>query len=80
MEGFHPEWNAPALLFMSAWTRELHRLGYQSGVYSSGDSGIADLIGHYHEHADAMPDVIYDATWNGVHSASDETPGSSVVA
>jgi hypothetical protein len=70
MEGFHSEWNAPALQFMSAWTRELHRLGYQSGVYSSGDSGIADLIGHYREHGYAMPDVIYDATWNGVHSAS----------
>ena len=70
MEGFHPEWNAPALLFMSAWTRELHRLGYQSGVYSSGDSGIADLIGHFHSRGYAMPDVIYDATWNGEHSAS----------
>jgi hypothetical protein len=70
MEGFHPEWNAPALQFMSAWTRELHRLGYQSGVYSSGDSGIDDLIRHFHSRSYAMPDVIYDATWNGVHSAS----------
>jgi hypothetical protein len=70
MEGFHPEWNAPALQFMSAWTRELHRLGYQSGVYSSGDSGISDLISHFHSRSYAMPDVIYDATWNNVHSAS----------
>ena len=70
MEGFHPEWNAPALQFMSAWTRELHRLGYRSGIYSSGDSGIQDLIRHFHSRAYAMPDVIYDATWNGVHSAS----------
>jgi hypothetical protein len=70
MEGFHPVYNAPALAFMSAWTRELHRLGYQSGIYSSGDSGIADLIRHYRSRGYSMPDVIYDATWNGVHSAS----------
>jgi hypothetical protein len=70
MEGFHPVYNAPALQFMLAWTRELHRLGYRSGVYSSGDSGIEDLIRHYRQDRSAMPDVIYDATWNGVHSAS----------
>lgn len=70
MEGFHPVYNAPALAFMSAWTRELHRLGYQSGIYSSGDSGIEDLIRHYRSRGLAMPDVIYDATWNGIHSAS----------
>ncbi len=75
MEGFHTEWNAPALLFMSAWTRELHRLGYLSGVYSSGDSGIADLVKHFHSRGLAMPDVIYKADWNGLHSTADKGLG-----
>jgi Domain of unknown function (DUF1906) len=72
MEGFPAVWNAQALAFMSAWTRELHLLGYQSGVYSSGDSGIADLVKHYHDRGLAMPDIIYDARWNGVHSTADK--------
>jgi peptidoglycan hydrolase-like protein with peptidoglycan-binding domain len=32
-----------ALWFMSAWSNELHRLGYVSGVYSSASSGITLL-------------------------------------
>ena len=75
MEGFPPVWNAPALQFMSEWTRELHRLGYASGVYSSGDSGISDLVRHYHSHGLAMPDVIYNARWNGVASVADKRLG-----
>lgn len=69
MEGFPPIWNAVALTFMLAWTRELHRLGYTSGVYSSGDSGIIDLVRHYRWHIRGMPDVIYIADWNGLRSA-----------
>lgn len=72
MEGFPPVWNAQALVFMSAWTRELHRLGYRSGVYSSGDSGIADLVRHYRSRAYAMPDVIYNARWDGKHTTADK--------
>ena len=74
MEGFRQQWNA-ALIFMSAWTRELHRLGYQSGVYSSGDSGIADLLRHVHSRSYTMPDVIYFADWNGQHSTADKRLG-----
>jgi Domain of unknown function (DUF1906) len=75
MEGFPPIWNTQALLFMSAWTHELHRLGFASGVYSSGDSGIADLVRHYHVPGLAMPDVIYNARWNGVASVADKRLG-----
>lgn len=70
MEGFPPIWNAVALTFMLAWTRELHRLGYTSGVYGSGDSGIADLISQYRRHVGEMPDVIYIADWNGLPSTA----------
>ncbi|MGA8995181.1 MAG: glycoside hydrolase domain-containing protein [Nocardioidaceae bacterium] len=55
-----------ALSFLSAWTLQLHRLGYVSGVYSSAASGIAMLDdarvrrpGRYR-----MPDQIWIADWN----------------
>lgn len=72
MEGFPPIWNSPALRFLSAWSAALRRLGYTSGVYSSGDSGIVDLARQYFKRTYAMPDVIYDAVWNGEHSTADK--------
>ncbi|MHB8691634.1 MAG: DUF1906 domain-containing protein [Solirubrobacteraceae bacterium] len=64
------------LTFLSAWTTELHALGYRSGVYSSADSGIGDLVsatgGSY-----ALPDDIWNADWNGQQStASSKIPSS----
>jgi hypothetical protein len=53
--------------FLSAWTTQLHALGYGSGVYSSGASGIADLgraIGGPY----ALPDNIWSANWNGAQN------------
>jgi hypothetical protein len=56
-----------ALSFLSAWTRELHAIGYVSGVYSSAASGIkvlddanANRRGQY-----TMPDQVWIADWNG---------------
>lgn len=58
------------LTFLAAWTVRLHALGYVSGVYSSSDSGIADLAGEigsgYQE-----PDDIWTANWNGEANALD---------
>jgi hypothetical protein len=57
------------LAFLAAWTSQLHALGYESGVYSSGASGIADLVdelGTYEE-----PDDLWSANWNGSASATD---------
>jgi hypothetical protein len=55
-----------ALSFLSAWTNQLHRRAYVSGVYSSASSGIRFLDdarvlrpGLY-----AMPDQIWIADWN----------------
>jgi hypothetical protein len=57
------------LAFLAAWTARLHALGYDSGVYSSGASGIADLAaklgGGYLE-----PDELWFANWNGRASAA----------
>ena len=71
MEAYRPGVRLLALRFLSAWTRQLHRLQYESGVYSSSDSGIIDLSRQYSRHRFAMPNVIYDALWNGTATTRD---------
>jgi len=65
MEGYLTGQSTRVLRFLSAWTTKLHALGYSSGVYSSSASGIADLTRQYGRGVYALPDVIYDALWNG---------------
>jgi hypothetical protein len=71
MEAYLPGETTAVLQFLSAWTSALHGLGYLSGVYSSSDSGISDLARQYFGHTYAMPDVIFDAWWNGQANTSD---------
>ena len=71
MEAYAPKGAAKALAFFSAWTQTLHRLGYRSGIYSSSLSGVADLSRNFGSPLYAMPDVIYDAWWNGVANTAD---------
>src|ERR1017187_10477117 len=71
MEAYSPGLTPAALTFFSSWTRELHALGYRSGIYSSSLSGISDLVNNYTNPADTMPDVIYDALWNVDASTQD---------
>ena len=55
-----------AIRFLSGWTRKLHALHYQSGVYSSAASGIKmldDALAARAPHA--MPDRVWIADWNG---------------
>ena len=59
------------LSFLAAWTARLHALGYQSGVYSSGASGIADLAAEYGG-TYLSPDEIWFANWNGRASAASD--------
>ncbi|HXW47787.1 MAG TPA: glycoside hydrolase domain-containing protein [Streptosporangiaceae bacterium] len=75
MEAYPPSQTSSALEFLSAWTAQLHALGYESGVYSSSDSGITNLASEYHSRRYAMPDVIYDALWNGSQNVSDPVFG-----
>jgi Rv2525c-like, glycoside hydrolase-like domain len=62
--------SSATLAFLAAWTARLHALGYSSGVYSSGGSGIADLAaklgGAYLE-----PDDLWIANWDGRATSSD---------
>lgn len=71
MEAYSPAESVAALQFLSAWTSELHRLGFDSGVYSSSSSGISDLARQYATGRYAIPDVIYDASWNGAANVLD---------
>ena len=71
MESYPPAESTATLQFLSAWTWQLHQLGYDSGIYSSSSSGIADLAGQYKTGRYATPDVIYDALWNGAADTND---------
>jgi hypothetical protein len=59
------------LTFLAAWTSRLHALGYVSGVYSSGASGIADLAAKYGG-SYLEPDELWFANWNGRASAASD--------
>jgi hypothetical protein len=52
------------LAFLSAWTTELHAHGYLSGVYSSENSGIRDLV-NANGTGFVEPDELWIANWNG---------------
>lgn len=58
------------LTFLAAWTARLHALGYDSGVYSSGASGIADLVSRLGTPY-LQPDDIWIANWDGRKTADD---------
>jgi hypothetical protein len=61
-----------ALAFTSAWTVQLHRLGYVSGVYSSAASHIKAMDDVRVDRPDAftLPDRIWIARWDGVANTS----------
>ena len=53
------------LTYLSAWTRELHRLGYLSGEYANLSSGVPDLSGVYASASYARPDAVWAARYDG---------------
>jgi hypothetical protein len=69
MEAYPSTQKSSALAFLSAWTTRLHAQGYRSAVYSSSSSGVTDLVGNFTRYA--MPDVIWDALWNGQANTTD---------
>jgi hypothetical protein len=60
---------ASVLAFLAAWTTELHARGYQSGVYSSANSGISDLVAQFGT-AYPEPDQLWNAEWNNQATTS----------
>jgi hypothetical protein len=71
MEAYPPGENGKALRFLSSWTSRIHALGYSSGVYSSSSAAVAALARQYSTHRYALPDVIFDALWNGAENTAD---------
>jgi uncharacterized protein YraI len=53
------------LSYLSSWTRELHRLGYISGVYANLSSGAPDLSSVYASASYARPDALWIARYDG---------------
>ncbi len=69
--------SAATLAFLEAWTEKLHSLGYVSGVYSSGASGIGDLVDEIGS-GYTQPDHLWIADWNGqANTASSYVPASA---
>ncbi|MBF4768691.1 DUF1906 domain-containing protein [Nocardioides agariphilus] len=69
LEGFddtNRDCRESALAFLSAWTDQLHALGYVSGVYSSAGSGIEMLDKARLERPGkfTLPDMIWIARWD----------------
>jgi Rv2525c-like, glycoside hydrolase-like domain len=71
MEAYTPARARAALAFLSAWTSRLHALGYSSGIYGSSNAGVGYLAQQYFRHTYAMPNVIFDALWNGHRNTRD---------
>ena len=71
MEAYGPSQRHAALAFLSSWTSRLHALGYASGVYGSSGAGVGYLAEQYFTHKYALPDVIFDALWNGKRDTAD---------
>lgn len=60
------------LNFLGAWDREVSALGYVTGVYSSADSGIADMQAATLAKTPGFtpPDAVWVAQWDGIASLS----------
>ncbi|MEY9950544.1 DUF1906 domain-containing protein, partial [Kitasatospora sp. GAS206B] len=71
MESYQSTYTGSVLAFLTAWTNELHAYGFNSGVYSSSNSGMKDLVANAGNSAYTMPDVVFDANWNGTADVND---------
>jgi Rv2525c-like, glycoside hydrolase-like domain len=71
MEAYPAGETGKALRFLTAWTSWLQTLGYSSGIYSSSSAAVTALAHQYTTHKYALPNVIFDALWNGQANTSD---------
>jgi TRAP-type uncharacterized transport system substrate-binding protein len=76
MEGYRSSDQAcvqTVLTFMSAWTSELHALGYVSGAYGSTASLMVDMSNAVGAGTSGFvaPDDVWFAHWNGLQTLSD---------
>ena len=59
------------LTYVSAWTNELHRLGYLAGMYTNLSSGAKQLSEAYVAPGYARPDALWVARWDGAATLTD---------
>ncbi|MDV5147073.1 DUF1906 domain-containing protein [Streptomyces sp. SBC-4] len=57
---------ATTLSFVRAWNREVRRLGYLPGYYSSAETGIRHIEGERKAGTEDLPSVLWFARWRGV--------------
>lgn len=50
--------------YLDAWTRELHRRGYLSGMYGNLGAALPDAVARYASAAHVRPDAIWMARWD----------------
>jgi uncharacterized protein YraI len=60
-----PDCRRAVLTYVSAWTKELHRLGYLAGMYANLFSGAKHFSEAYVSTAYARLDVLWIARWDG---------------
>ncbi|MFE5539519.1 DUF1906 domain-containing protein [Streptomyces sp. NPDC056492] len=68
-------WDPPVVAYLTAWTVRLHELGYRAGAYVAASSGAKALNEHHDQAPEAMPDVLWVASWNGKASVADTDTG-----
>lgn len=76
MEGYdvtNTSCKTTVLKFLSAWTKELHRRGFVSGVYANLNQGAKDLSDAYMSTSYARPDALWIARYDGNPSLKDWT-------
>ncbi|MFI8910727.1 DUF1906 domain-containing protein [Streptomyces sp. NPDC053513] len=56
---------ATTLSFVRAWNKEVRRLGYLPGFYSSADTGVRDMEAQRRAGTKDLPDVMWFARWRG---------------
>ena len=61
------------MTFISAWTGELHRLGYTSGAYGSSGSLMVDMSWATGSAGFFAPDDVWFAHWNQLQTTSDSS-------
>jgi hypothetical protein len=65
------------LAFLNAWTQQLHASGYMSGVYSSLNSGISDLVNQFGSTTFTEPDELWIADWDGRQATTNYVPATA---
>ncbi|MFE1546674.1 DUF1906 domain-containing protein [Streptomyces sp. NPDC058718] len=64
---------ATTLSFVRSWNREVRRLGYLPGYYSSADTGIRHIEGQRKAGTQDLPSVMWFARWRGTPALYTET-------